>query len=254
MSFHIFRYIPLKSNSFEKVLYLYLILGCLAKACKTLPGFINPILIRLQGLLGASFDIILDENILKFYIVFEEEIYVTPETPPKKGMFENLINMVSTRDEKDALEKALAELEEARKSAATANQAAQSATAAAQAGARRAAEEANKRTAAAEARIKQLEEQLRQMRTAEAQRAAKLKIMEGEERSAQILAPKIIAEHTFKSDESLSHLALKYYGHATQPYWMVIYEANKAAIGDNPNRVKVGTVLKIPELPAELKK
>lgn len=65
---------------------------------------------------------------------------------------------------------------------------------------------------------------------------------------------KIIAEHTLKPDESLSHLALKYYGSAYEPYWRVIYEANKEVIGDNPGRVRPGTVLKIPVLPEELKK
>jgi nucleoid-associated protein YgaU len=35
---------------------------------------------------------------------------------------------------------------------------------------------------------------------------------------------------------------------------MVIYEANKDAIGDNPNMVRAGTVLKVPELPAALKR
>lgn len=67
-------------------------------------------------------------------------------------------------------------------------------------------------------------------------------------------APKIIAEHTVKKDETLSHIALKYYGSAAKPYYMVIYEANKAAIGSSPNRVKQGLKLQIPELPDELKK
>jgi nucleoid-associated protein YgaU len=34
----------------------------------------------------------------------------------------------------------------------------------------------------------------------------------------------------------------------------VIYEANKDVIGDNPNRVHSGMVLKIPELPPNLEK
>lgn len=58
-----------------------------------------------------------------------------------------------------------------------------------------------------------------------------------------------IAEHTMKSDETLSHLALKYYGSAIREKWMIIYEANKAAIGPDPAHVKPGTVLKIPKLP-----
>lgn len=60
-----------------------------------------------------------------------------------------------------------------------------------------------------------------------------------------------IAEHTMKPDETLSHLALKYYGSALREKWMVIYEANKEAIGDNPHQVRPGTVIKIPKLPEE---
>jgi len=65
--------------------------------------------------------------------------------------------------------------------------------------------------------------------------------------------PKFIAEHTLAANETLSHLALKYYGHATPPYWKQIYEANKEVIGDNPNRVQIGMVIKIPELPPGFK-
>jgi nucleoid-associated protein YgaU len=63
--------------------------------------------------------------------------------------------------------------------------------------------------------------------------------------------PKVeyIAEHTMKPDETLSHLALKYYGSAIREKWMVIYEAKKDVIGPNPAHVKPGTVLKIPKLP-----
>ena len=64
---------------------------------------------------------------------------------------------------------------------------------------------------------------------------------------------KTIAEHTVVGGDTLSHIALKYYGHATKPYWTVIYEANKAVIGDDPNKVKRGITLKIPELPKDLK-
>ena len=72
-------------------------------------------------------------------------------------------------------------------------------------------------------------------------------------KARSVSAPgKAKAEHTVKDGDTLSHLALKYYGHATKPYWMVIYEANKTLIGDNPNKVKLGITLKIPELPPEL--
>jgi len=74
------------------------------------------------------------------------------------------------------------------------------------------------------------------------------------EASAAAARSQIIAEHTLKADETLSHLSLKYYGSAYEPYWRVIYEANKELIGDNPGRVRPGMVIKIPVLPEELKK
>lgn len=57
-----------------------------------------------------------------------------------------------------------------------------------------------------------------------------------------------IAEHTMAPDETLSHLALKYYGSAIREKWMIIYEANKDVIGPDPAHVRPGTVLKIPKL------
>lgn len=60
-------------------------------------------------------------------------------------------------------------------------------------------------------------------------------------------APKIKAEHTVTSGETLSSIALKYYGSAAKDDWMAIYEANKSVIGDNPNLIKPDQVLKIPE-------
>jgi len=73
-------------------------------------------------------------------------------------------------------------------------------------------------------------------------------------RRMQADALAIMAEHTLTETETLSHLALKYYGNADRPYWMVIYEANKDVIGPNPALVRVGMKLRIPALPDELKK
>lgn len=57
---------------------------------------------------------------------------------------------------------------------------------------------------------------------------------------------KFIAEHTVAAGETLGAISLKYYGSAAKDKYMQIYEANKAAIGENPNMLRVGTVLKIP--------
>jgi LysM domain len=50
--------------------------------------------------------------------------------------------------------------------------------------------------------------------------------------------------HVVVAGESLSLLAKKYYGDATQ--WPKIHQANKAAVGPNPNLLKAGTKLTIP--------
>ena len=63
---------------------------------------------------------------------------------------------------------------------------------------------------------------------------------------------KILAEHKVKEGDTLGALALQYYGSASKDYWMVIYDMNKRVIGENPNKVKLGLLLKIPELPSHL--
>jgi len=58
-----------------------------------------------------------------------------------------------------------------------------------------------------------------------------------------------MATHTLKEGETLSHLAVKYYGNPSKPFWSLIYEANKEVIGASERSVKPGMVLKIPKLP-----
>ena len=60
---------------------------------------------------------------------------------------------------------------------------------------------------------------------------------------------KFIAEHTVEEGDTLSGIALKYYSSASKDMWMMIYNANKTVIGDDPNLIKPGQVLKIPEKP-----
>ena len=47
-----------------------------------------------------------------------------------------------------------------------------------------------------------------------------------------------------KTGDTLSSIAKQYYGDETQ--WRRIYEANRAKIGANPNRLKLDMVLAIP--------
>jgi hypothetical protein len=52
--------------------------------------------------------------------------------------------------------------------------------------------------------------------------------------------------HTVIEGDSLRIIALKYYGRGHQDDWQVIYEANRATIGDNPYLLTPGSILEIP--------
>lgn len=148
----------------------------------------------------------------------------------KKGLLARAIDLVSSRDEKEAVEQAQKELEAANKAVAAAE------------------EKADERLVKANERITKLEEQIREQRVKEfRERVA--------QRRAQAAAQeiKIMKEHKVGEGETLSHVALKYYGYASEPYWRVIFEANHDVMGDNEKRMYPGLVLKIPELPETLR-
>lgn len=50
--------------------------------------------------------------------------------------------------------------------------------------------------------------------------------------------------HTVEDGETLAIISEKFYGDPTM--WRKIYDANRSAIGDNPDAIKVGTQLRIP--------
>jgi len=161
----------------------------------------------------------------------------------KKGLFGNLFSN-KKKEEAEKAERAAKELEIKKKAEEAQARAAQAKAAEE---AKKAAEEAKKRAEEAEAKLeaKEAEEKREEMRE---------RLEEAKARRDAAAEPKYIAEHKLTADETLSHLSLKYYGSATRPYWMVIYEANKDVIGDNPAHVYPGLVVNIPELPEELKK
>jgi len=166
--------------------------------------------------------------------------------PQKKNILDQAIDLVTNRDEKAAAEEAQKRAADAEKAAAEAKAQVAKITAEADA-VKKAAKEAEYRAGTAEAQKIHLEQEkyLKEM----AEKKAK-----GEEAAKIAAAPKIIAEHTVAAGQTLSEIALQKYGSATQPYWMLIYETNKETIGANPNVIKAGQVLKIPELPASFKK
>lgn len=152
----------------------------------------------------------------------------------KKSLFKKIGDALSNRDEKEA-----------------------AATAAAEAAAKAAAEAKAKAEAEAKAKAEAeakkqdlLEAQERYAREAEA-RKAEYEARKAAEEEAKKNA--ILATHIVASGETLSHIALKHYGHATPPYYKLIYEFNKDVIGDNINIIIPGQELRIPVLPEELK-
>lgn len=60
--------------------------------------------------------------------------------------------------------------------------------------------------------------------------------------------PKVeMRKYTVVIGDSLRLIALKHYGPGGQEQWKKIYDANKAAIGENPYVISPGMVLSIPD-------
>jgi hypothetical protein len=71
---------------------------------------------------------------------------------------------------------------------------------------------------------------------------------------AELSKPEIITVHTVESNnQTLSHVALKYYNHATPPYWKYLLEHNEEVLKGSEKNIRMGMELEIPELPDELK-
>ena len=58
-----------------------------------------------------------------------------------------------------------------------------------------------------------------------------------------------MASHRVVPGDRLIQLAREYYGSGDRDKWMLIYNANKDVIGDNPALIRPGQILKIPKLP-----
>jgi nucleoid-associated protein YgaU len=48
------------------------------------------------------------------------------------------------------------------------------------------------------------------------------------------------AKHRAKSGDTLSALAIRYYGDASEPSWRKVYDANKEIIGGDPHQIRPG--------------
>ena len=182
-----------------------------------------------------------------------------------------MLNSVSSRDEKAALEaakKLIADLEkkvaeEQKKAADNGNRAiaAERKVAELQAGLDKGQADLKAQLTKAQADLRAAIANTTLLETRARNAEARVKAYEDgqaavQQQAAAISAAQaqILVTHTLTKEETLSHLSLKYYGHVTEPYWRIIYEANKDVIGANPNKVRAGMELKIPVLPASMKK
>jgi len=166
----------------------------------------------------------------------------------KKGIFGKVTDALSSKNEKEEIEKLQEELEKAKKEAEASKKAIKSLL----------DQNRDKSVVSAEAdkaekRINALEQKLREAereKMIDARRKIKEDRMAGLKKATE---SKVITTHTVAAGETLSHLALKYYNHATPPYWQLILEQNKEALQGNERNVRAGMELEIPELPENLK-
>jgi nucleoid-associated protein YgaU len=116
--------------------------------------------------------------------------------------------------------------------------------------------EAEKKAADAEKKIAELEAKVKGMaaeKSREEMAEARQKAIE--ERKAKldtIKKSEQVKTHVVQEGETLSHIALKYYKHATPPYWKFLLEQNTEALKGNERNVRAGMELVIPELPEDL--
>lgn len=165
----------------------------------------------------------------------------------KKGIFDKVTDAFSSKDEEKEIEQLEKELEaskEAIRSLLEQN---------------RDKSKVSREAKEAEERIEKLENQINEMKREKAassrKRASESRASRRVELKERLEAEKaeIIDTHTVQSGETLSHIALEYYNHATPPYWKYLLEHNKEVLEGNERNVRPGMELEIPELPEDLK-
>lgn len=173
----------------------------------------------------------------------------------KKGIFGKAVDAFSSKDEKEEIEKLEEELAQAKKEAEAARKTVQSLRSST-IEAKKDKSSTEEEMKAAEKKIEELEKKLKAQMDKDRERlAAKRKGMM-EERLARAEAakkPALMTKHTVEADETLSHIALKYYKHATPPYWKFLLEHNQDVLKGDEKSLRAGMVLEIPELPENLK-
>ena len=166
----------------------------------------------------------------------------------KKGLFGKVTDALSSKDEKEEISELKKELEEAKKEAEASKKAIKDLL-----DQNRDNEAAKTKAQAAEKRIKEIENRLE---SKEHKKVIEERRAKSAARRAELEKGKkqeIKTTHKVKPDETLSHIALKYYKHATPPYWKLILEHNEDLLEGNERSLREGMELEIPELPEDLK-
>jgi len=171
------------------------------------------------------------------------------DTEKKDGIFKKAVDAFSSKDEKETIAELEAELAKAQKDADAAKTAIKDLLNQ-NVEAKKGGSEAELKAIAAEKKIAELEDKINNL-TKKDKVAGSSKANMLDKKFAK---PKLITVHTVESDEqSLSHVALKYYKHATPPYWKYLLEHNKEVLKGSERNIYKGLKLEIPELPEELK-
>lgn len=111
-----------------------------------------------------------------------------------------------------------------------------------------------KEVEASEKKVAELEAKISRMEQEREMEERKEMFAKRREEAAANRKPAIITTHTVESNnQTLSHIALKYYNHATPPYWQYLLEHNKEVLNGSEKNVRMGMELEIPELPEDLK-
>lgn len=179
-----------------------------------------------------------------------------PADDEKKGIFGKAIDAFTNRDEKEAISELEAELQKAKQEAEEAKE--RTRTLVGQNNDTRIDKNKSQRALAeADKKIADLEKKLRELVVKNRKEDFEERRSKAQELRDKLEAdkkPAIITTHTVESNnQTLSHIALKYYNHATPPYWQYLVEHNKEILKGSEKNVRMGMELVIPELPDELK-
>lgn len=156
----------------------------------------------------------------------------------KKNILDQAINALTGRDDKAAAAAAAAAKAKAEADARAKAAADENAKAVAAANAKAAAEAKAKADADAKAQAEM---------DARAAAVAKANAEAAAYAAEKAKADAILTTHTVVAGETLSGIALKYYGHATPEYWNKIKDANKAMIDEHKGNIIAGQKLIIPK-------